>query len=160
MTQTSPNTGKINLLPHVLQFCGTYVLCLVAIIIITTLLNFEIPSAMGIIALIAALSAPVVSFVKKSGRAFSTGERVRFATGVSLALIAINLILVLGQKLAGIGPDVFNELARALASEGISVPVVIAGLVVFSFLLSWVVTYFFSGFMSRQQAKQRNKAKA
>jgi membrane protein implicated in regulation of membrane protease activity len=42
----------------------------------------------------------------------------------------------------------------------LSAPVVITGLAIFSFLLSWIVTYFFSGFMSRQQVKQLNKAKS
>jgi hypothetical protein len=154
LTQPLANTRKTNLLPYVLQFCGLYLLYLVIVIAVTTLLNFEIPSAMGILAFIVALSTTVASFVKQSGRGLMTGEKLRFATGVSSSLLAMNVILVFLQKLMGNGSDVFNALARELASEGISMPVAIAGLAVFTFLLSWIVTYFLSGFMGLYQVKK------
>jgi hypothetical protein len=159
MTHSIPDTSNISLKRYIFQFCGAYIVCLLLVIGITTILQFDIPSSMGILTLMAALAMPISSFVKDTHRAFTKSERVRFATGVGASVIAMNFALIALMKIASFGPTMLDQLAADAGQDGVSLPLLFGGIAIFAFVLSWIIAYFFSGFMSRQQVKQLTKIK-
>jgi hypothetical protein len=138
---------------YMLQFVGIYILCSAAIILIPLFLNFEIPSSMGIVTLIAATAPVMQSFVKREQRVPTKAERRNFATLSTLVSLLLSAVLILGSlALYQVGP------LEAIAA--LQIPAwVIALIILISGLLSWLVIYFFSGFMARQTMKQIEKAK-
>jgi hypothetical protein len=159
MTQIAPDSINISLKRYILLFCGAYIVCLLLVVGITTILQFDIPSSMGIVTLMAALAMPIASFVKDTHRAFTKPERLRFATGVGTSVVAMNFALIALMKIVNFGPTMLDQVAADAGREGISLPLLFAGLALFAFVLSWIIAYFFSGFMSRQQVKQLAKTK-
>jgi hypothetical protein len=149
---TNENTLAAN--RYLFQFIGAYVLCSAIIFAITTLLNFDVPSSMGIITLIASTAPVVQSFVKREQRLPSKGERARFALLATTASLALSALAVLAMlSVYSVGP------MEALQTLGI--PLWGAALLaVIAILVSWLVLYFFTGFMSKQALKQIEKAKA
>lgn len=139
---------------YLLQFTAYYVLCIVAVVAITSLLKFDVPSSMGIITLIAATAPVIQGFVKRENRVPSKSERMKFATlATVITLILTALFIALWLAIYKANPF---DLMQAMA---IPAWVILAG-ALFAAVLSWVVVYFFTGFMSRQAMKQIEKAKS
>jgi hypothetical protein len=150
MTPATPS-----LMRYVLMYLGTYALCLVVIMVITAVFDFNVPSSMGIITVMAALSYPLQMFVRNERRVFSRSERLRFASGVGFATTALSVGLAL--LVLAFVPNVLGDVLAGAKRQGFSAPVVIGGLAAFSFVLTWVVAYAMSGFMQRQVLKQLEK---
>jgi TRAP-type C4-dicarboxylate transport system permease small subunit len=93
------------------------------------------------------------SFVKREQRVPTKAERRNFATLSTLVSLLLSAVLILGSlALYQVGP------LEAIAA--LQIPAwVIALIILISGLLSWLVIYFFSGFMARQTMKQIEKAK-
>jgi hypothetical protein len=109
--------------------------------------NFALPSATGIIIMMAALPAAMQSFVKSVGRIPSKGERIRFASLGSIGVLAVSAISILGlmlyyrlnlEQLLGIGPIT---------------PMMTAIVLGISLFVSWLLIYFGSSIFAKQQAK-------
>ncbi len=153
MSDMDTRTSSVSLQKYVMQFAGIYVLCNIAIFTITTLLNFDVPSSMGVITLIASTAPVMQSFVKREQRVPSNRERTSFAT------LATAASLILSAMLAGIMLAVYQINPLALM-DVFSIPVwAVLAMVLFAIVLTWVVIYFFSGFMAKQTLKQIEKAK-
>jgi hypothetical protein len=150
--------GDWEMLKYAIVFGGIYLLCIVISVAASSLLNFDLPSSMGIIILIAALTAPVQSFVKDHLRVFTTGERALFAAWIGLAVVVLNLCLGLAflygvDALLG-GTNPIKVMLAQAARSGISAPVAFLGMAAISFAVSWIVTFFFAGFYARQSLKR------
>jgi hypothetical protein len=157
----------VEMKPYLLQFVGVYALCIVAIYLITTLLNFDAPSSMGMATLIAATAPVMQSFVNKEQRVPTRSERANFATLATVATLVIGvLIVILWSTVFQTNP---LELLNATDTIGAGLgggSILSAGFMVIALaamaiaaVLSWVVVYFFSGFMANQTLKQIEKAK-
>ncbi len=153
MSDMDARISPVSLQKYVIQFAGLYVLCNIAIFAITTLFNFDAPSSMGIVTLIASTAPVMQSFVKREQRVPSSRERVLFASMATAAS------LILSAVLAGIMLAVY-QLNPLVVMDVFSIPAwAILATVVFAIVLTWVVIYFFSGFMAKQTLKQIEKAK-
>ena len=142
---------------YVLQFAGVYALGLVVSFAAAAILKFNLPSAMGIIILMGALTSPIQSFVKAHKRIFLKGERLKLATGVGMATLAVNGVLTAVSLLIFGGLGALDSLLALAKRDGISGPLVIAAIAALSFAVVWLVTYVFSGgFFPRQVLKQVN----
>lgn len=138
---------------YLLQFTAYYVLCIAAVVAITSFLKFDVPSSMGIITLIAATAPVIQGFVRRENRVPSKSERMKFATlATAITLILTALFIAVSLAFYQVNPF---DLMQAMA---IPAWVIVAG-ALFAAVLSWVVIYFFTGFMARQTLKQIEKAK-
>jgi hypothetical protein len=153
MTNMNTTANELSAQRYLLQFTGSYVVCVVLVILVTTVLNFDVPNAMGIITVIAATTTVIQSFVKREGRIPSKNERVRFAALATVITLIITALLV-GLSLLIYQVNPFD----ILRTEGVPLwgVVLIAALAA---AISWIVIYFFSGFMAKQTLKQIEKAK-
>jgi hypothetical protein len=146
----------VSMMSYALKFTGISILLSLLIVVITELLKFEVPSSMGIITLVAA-SAPVAQgFVTKNGRVMSKGERVSFATLGSIFSLLASLVLFAGfAKFSGV------ELSVATLNEVFGTTEIpwgiLAGILAFALVVSWLVLYFTTGWMCRGAMKRLTK---
>jgi uncharacterized membrane protein (DUF485 family) len=159
MSQVSIESDRPGLLRYILYFCGVYIICVIIMVVVSMLLQFDLPSSTGIIALIAALSAPVSSFVNNNQRVMTKRERARFSLGVGLASLVISFGFIALQKALIRGSNELDQLTTEAAGDGLSPAIIYAGIAGIAFILTWVVTYFFAGFHANQTLKRLNKAK-
>jgi hypothetical protein len=157
MTQDFGNPAPVSLARSFLIFTGAYVLATALVMVITTLLNFDVPSAMGIIILVAVTGPVMQAFVSKEGRTMTGRERLIFAVGATLIALALSILFLVGvlfyhgiplslgsiQAMVGINGPINGLVVLAIAAIALIVPV--------------LVIYFTSGFMGRNALKQRNK---
>jgi hypothetical protein len=147
-----------SMMSYALKFTGISILLSLLIVVITELLKFDVPSSMGIITLVAA-SAPVAQgFVTKNGRVMSKGERVSFATLGTIFSILASLVLYTGfLKFSGV------ELTGATLNEAFGTTEIpwgiLAAILAFALVVSWVVLYFSTGWMCRSAMKRLEKAR-
>lgn len=142
------------------MFSGIYLLCVFLAVGASLVLNFELPSAMGIIIVIAAMAPVVQKFVGDHRRVPTLGERTTLSSGISVAVIILNLGLaavffyVAKVFFGGANPFAyFQELLDMAARDGFSAPVVLAGLAAISFL-SWLAAFFYVPFGARAALKR------
>jgi hypothetical protein len=152
-------TTPAKLTPYLLTFTGIYLLAIAAVFAITTLLNFEAPSAMGIVTLMVAVAPVMQSFVKKEGRVPTKRERVNFATGGTLLSIICSILAVIVAVLALDGAAAMNDLVTLGLSELSAHPGLFAAIAAAVIVVSWLVIYFSSGFTARNSLKLLAKAK-
>jgi hypothetical protein len=152
------STANVSLTKYLWQFLGAYVVCILLIAAITYFLNFEAPSAIGMVALIASASPAGQTFVRTNNRAMTTGERARFALLATVASMLLSLLMILGAlaasglplSVAGFGEMMgFPEMDSGILSIILGVGIVV----------SWVVIYFALGFIGRSTLKQMAKGK-
>ena len=156
MTMPAETTKPVALLPYVLKFAALYALASIVVIVITTMLNFEIPSAMGIITLIATVAPIAQMFVTAEKRPMTNRERVRFATGDTVAVVLVTAALVTALSLAFGGLAALQELIATAKRE--ATPLIVAIVAGVTIALTWPLTYFCVGFQGRQTFKQLTKA--
>jgi hypothetical protein len=154
MTTTNETPAHLSLS----QFTMAYVFCLLAIIGVTTLLKFEVPSAMGIISLMAAASAPAQSFVMKHQRVPTKSERNSFAIGATLISIVLSLALTAVALYATAGMEGFDWVRSEIEKVWNELPWLVALLPLLTLLISWLTVYFGSGFIARQGLKAVKRA--
>ncbi len=144
----------VRLSRYILQFVGIYMLAAIAVIVVTMLLKFDPPSAMGIIILIAASSGVAQSFVKNAGRVMTASERATLATAGTA--ITVLLSLLMAWAAASFDPGFAAEIQPMLQDSGF-LPILIS-IAVFSILLSWVLIYFTLGFFGKSALKRMEKS--
>ena len=160
MTQ-QPTAANVTLSgPSLTQFTMAYALCLAMILAITTVLRFEVPSSMGIISLMAAMSWPVQTYVMKTGQALTNGQRARFALWGTLISIALSLAITGAVMYALSGTAQFDAFLSEIKSMWAELPALVVALPFITLGVSWLVLYFGSGFMGRMAVKQMKKASA
>lgn len=149
------------MIKYVLMFGGIYLLCLILAIGTSLLLGFELPSAMGIIVLIAAMAPVVQKFVRDHRRVLTLGERTTLATGIGVAVIILNLglagIAFYAAKIFVGDTNPFAYIQGLLdmaARDGFSAPVVFLGLAAISFVVSWLAAFFYASFGARASLKR------
>jgi hypothetical protein len=146
----------ISMMSYALKFTGISTLLSLLVVVITELIKFDVPSSMGIITLVAA-SAPVAqSFVTKNGRVMSKGERVSFATLGTIFSVLTSLVVYAGfLKFSGV------ELSVATLNEVFGTTEIpwgiLAAILAFALVVSWLVLYFTTGWMCRGAMKRLSK---
>ena len=161
---TSLQDAKLNtpvpMMRYILQLGGLIVLLTVVVIVAAMVLKFTVPSAMGIITLMAALAAVTQSFVRREGRALLGSERVTLAFGAVLLTLIIGAATILAIALASDVPLTTAGLGMAFFGDA-AMPwwVFPVGFAV-SAIVAWLVTYFAAGFMSRSAKKAIDKQAA
>jgi uncharacterized membrane protein len=140
-----------------LIFAGAYVLASAAVLLITSLLHFNPPSAMGIIILVAVTGPVMQAFVSAEGRTMTVRERLIFALGATLIALVLSL-LILAAMLVYYGAPLSLESLKVMI--GINEPIngmlfLLIGAV--ALIVPFLVIYFVSGFMGRNALKQRLK---
>ncbi len=145
-----------NLAKYVLQFCIAYLGCSALVFAVTTIFDFEAPSSMGIVSLLASTTYPMQTFVKTEQRVPTKSERVQFSVFATLASLALSAALFLGLM-------AFYQLnfLDMLTAFGVTdVPTTVWLLIaVFILCLSWAVIYLFSGVTAKMAMKQALKTK-
>ena len=144
------------MLSYALKLTGISTLLSILVIVITELLKLDVPSAMGIISLVAATAPVAQGFVTKNGRVMSNSERVSFATLGSIFSILASLVLFAGfAKFSGV------ELSAATLNEVFGtteIPwAILAGILAFALVISWLVLYFTTGWMCKGAMKRLQK---
>jgi hypothetical protein len=146
----------ISMMSYALKFTGISTLLSLLVVVITEILKFDAPSAMGIITLVAA-SAPVAQgFVTKNGRVMSKGERVSFASLGTIFSILTSLALYAGfLKYSGV------ELSVATLNEVFGTTEIpwgiLTAILAFAVVVSWLLLYFTTGWMCRNAMKRLSK---
>ena len=145
-----------SMLSYALKLTGISTLLSILVIVITELLKLDVPSAMGIITLVAATAPVAQGFVTKNGRVMSNSERVSFATLGSIFSILASLVLFAGfAKFSGV------ELSAATLNEVFGtteIPwAILAGILAFALVISWLVLYFTTGWMCKGAMKRLQK---
>jgi hypothetical protein len=146
MTTTPP----ISMTPYVKQFALVLLFCTVILVLVQMFL-VELPSAMGIITIMAAGGVPIQKFAADHQREMQKSERVSFATlGSVLAIVLSAAFFLLAIFLTG-----------GLAGLGLGdMPLWFLPLMfVISFVISWLVLYFETGFMVKMALKNLAKQK-
>ena len=160
MSNPPVNQTPVPMMRYILQLAGIIVILSAIVVAVTTLLNFEAPSAMGIITLIASLAAVTTSFVQREGRALLRSERVSLANGAAVITVVISAAFIVGVALFNAVPLTTADLGMAFVGDA-SLPwwVFPAGFVA-SAVFAWLVTYFTAGFLSRNHKKTMDKINA
>jgi hypothetical protein len=153
MTANREASPPAPLTDYIMQFSATYVLCVLVVVLVAYVLNFNAPIAMGIIVLIAAMSPPIRSFVSDNRRVFDPRERTRFATGVALASLALNVAfagafsyvttVILHQ------PSTLIDALEEASQQGISVNEVMSVAALIWLSGAWAAAYLFALFSAR-----------
>ena len=146
----------ISMMSYALKFTGISTLLSLLVIVVTELLKFDAPSSMGIVTLIAAVAPVAHGFVTKNGRVMSKGERVSFATLGTIFSVLASLVLYAGfLKFSGVELSVatFNDVFGTT-----EIPWgILAAILAFALVVSWLVLYFSTGWMCRGAMKRLAK---
>jgi hypothetical protein len=142
--------APVALTPYVKSFILAFLFVLFVLIIIQFFV-MELPSAMGIISLMAAGSIPIQKFATDHRREMLRRERVTFATQcaiistvMSVGLFVLSIFLGGGLQDVGLG----------------GAPWWVAPLlIIISFVISWLILYFEAGFMVKFTLKNLAKQK-
>jgi hypothetical protein len=158
MNQPS-NAPPVALMPYVLQLLGVFLLGSIIVTAFSLLTGIEIPNAMGIILMMAALSPVASSFTKKTERVMTTGERAKFAVLGTIATLLLSLVLLFVMLAISGVPMSVNGLSQAF---GVGSDFLLFALIVLavSLIVSWLVIYFGMGAACRMMMKQLEKAKS
>jgi hypothetical protein len=144
---TNAAAGSASLTRPLILFLAINLLVIILAQAAAIMFNFTLPSATGIIILMAALPAAMQSFVKSEGRVPSKGERVRFASLGAIGVLAVSAIPIIGLMLYyGLSLEEFLGL-------GPITPMMTTIVLGISLLVSWVLIYFGSSIFAKQQAK-------
>lgn len=154
-TEATPQ--PISMLSHALKLTGISILLSLLLIVITEILNFDLPSSMGIITLIAAVAPVAQGFVAKNGRVMTKGERLSFATFGSIFSFLASLVLFIGlMKFFGVEISVAT-LNQVFGTTEIPWGI-LAAILAFALVVSWLVIYFSAGWMCKGAMKRLEKA--
>jgi hypothetical protein len=153
---TEATLQPISMLSYALKLTGISILLSLLLIVITEILNFDLPSSMGIITLIAAVAPVAQGFVAKNGRVMTKGERVSFAAFGSIFSFLASLVLFLGlMKFFGVEISVAT-LNQVFGTTEIPWGI-LAAILAFALVVSWLVLYFTTGWMCRGAMKRLSK---
>ncbi|EJN00021.1 ABZJ_00895 family protein [Phyllobacterium sp. YR531] len=163
MTVSDTVSTPVDLKKYVLMFGGILLFCQVVVIIITSVLQFDVPAAMGIIVVMAALSTPIMLFVKKYERVFTQRERVSFSNMAAIvAVIVTGALAAVGfylTSLTGEASPLQPMLDGFSRDTGLPALTLLAGFAVFTMILTWILAYIETGWFARRALKKVLKEK-
>jgi hypothetical protein len=151
-----PAPQPITMLPYSLKLAGISVLLSILLIVITMLTKIELPSAIGMITLIAATAPVAQGFVTKNSRIMSKGERVSFATLGSIFSLLASLILS-AAFLSFSGVELSLEMLNAVLGSLETPWRMLAAIFAAALAISWLVLYFCTGWMCKSAMKRLEK---
>jgi hypothetical protein len=139
----------VNMMPYVRQFILIQLL-LIAILFLVQIFILDLPSAMGIITVIAAAATPLQKFAKDHRRELLKQERFSFTNkgaflSACLSMVLTGLAVILSGGAASVGLGDMPAWGWAIIALA-------------AFALCWVVLYFASGFMVRSAVKKLAKS--
>lgn len=149
-----PTPQPISMLPYALKLAGISALLSMLLAVFVIFTGIELPSAMGMITLIAATSPVAHGFVTKNNRVMSKGERVSFATLGTIFSLLVSLILSAAfLSFSGIELSLaaLNEMLKDISWA------IIAAIFAFAILISWLAIYFSTGWMCKGALKRLAK---
>jgi hypothetical protein len=142
-----------SLTKYVVQFAGGFILLGAVLVVVSTLLNVQLPSSVTFGILIGATGYPVFNFVKTEQRLMEPHERARFALWATLVNVAVLIPIFLGVcALDHVSPMDF------IAASGVSLGEALF-VAIFALVLTWVPVYFAAGMFGKVGMKQLDKAK-
>jgi hypothetical protein len=143
----------VAMLPYALKLAGISVLLSILLLVIVMFTKIELPSAMGMVTLIAATAPVTQGFVTKNGRVMSKGERVSFASFGSIFSLLASLILT-AAVLSFSGIELSFEMLNAVLGTTETPWVVLVGILAAGLVIGWLVLYFSTGWMCRGAMKR------
>lgn len=159
MTNTETQRG-VPMRRYGLQLVGLMLLLGVMSILASQLLSFELPSAMGVIILIASLTVPANRFAVNEGRRMTAGERARLGLWAALGMLVIGVVMVIGVLLwAGVPLTAENAVMAMFGDLDVSQSAALL-IMLASAVLTFVIVFACAGFMTRGQLKALEKQAA
>ena len=162
MTISSDTATPVGMLKYALLFGLMIVFCQVAVVVLTSILRFETPAAMGIIVIMASLAFVMQKFATDTRRAPLSSERLSLATlgaivavAVTAALQALSALLL---DLAG-EQDALKEVIRELTIGSASPMLTSLMLAALIFALTFVIIFASAGFLARSALKRLDRGK-
>lgn len=157
--ETNPSVA---LTKYFIQFSAIYVLCTLIVVLATSLLDFDVPSAMGIIVLLAAVSSPIKSFVNDQKRVFTLGERLRFSTGIAFASLVLNvafagLFVYIASAYFGERNPLIDVIHEAKL-QGFTSTQVLGLVALLWWCVSWIIAYLFAWFSAKSWHRKLSSA--
>lgn len=157
---TLASTEQAGVAPAIVRFAIAFVLCVAIVYAVTALLNFQVPSSMGVITLVVALAPAFDVFVRATGRVMTAGEKLRFSASAAAIALLVNVSALLIQAYVAFGFVSFGNLAAMLGLGRAKLDPSIAALgLAGAFVVAFVVTYVSAGFMARGALKRLAKAR-
>jgi hypothetical protein len=155
------STDKAGLGRYYLMFLGLFLVGAAIVNLVTSLLDFETPAAMGIIITMFSAMGPAQAFVRKEGRPMSRGEKLRFATVCTVLSLTLSLgffLAVFAYYGVPLRPDAIMQ-ALNLPPGDFAILLAVLG---FAVVLTWLVILAGVHFGGKGALKQieREKAKA
>ncbi|MBA8879901.1 ABZJ_00895 family protein [Phyllobacterium myrsinacearum] len=154
----SSSPVQTSLTPTLIRFILAFILCVIVVQVAIVLLNLKMPSAMGIITLVAALAPAFDLFARTTGRVMTSGEKVRFSLSVAIITLVINIATLLVFTYLAMGSISLANITSYLGLGQID-PFFVTLLVGLGLVIAFVITYFSAGFMGRGALKRLAKAK-
>jgi hypothetical protein len=146
----------VSMLSYALKFTGITFLLTLLVVVITELLKFDVPSSMGIITLVVSAAPVAQGFVAKNSRVMSKGEHVSFATLGTIFSVLASLIMYAGfLKFSGVELSI-ETLNQAFGTTEIPWAI-LAAILAFALVVSWLVLYFSTGWMCKSAMKRLAK---
>ncbi|MFD9902464.1 ABZJ_00895 family protein [Mesorhizobium sp. NPDC059025] len=162
MTFSSDTAAPTGMLKYALLFGLMMLFCQVVVAVLTTVLRFETPAAMGIIVIMASLAFVMQKFVTDTRRAPLSSERLSLATlGAVVAVVvtaALQALSALLLDLAG-EHDALKDVIRELTVGNASPTLTFAVLAALVFALTFVIIFASAGFLARGALKRLNTRK-
>jgi uncharacterized membrane protein len=156
MSMTFPGAQSPSLSPYLGLFALSFAGIVTITAIVVALLQIE-NGAMGLIALMISVTAPVTKFVNDHNRLMTTSERLKFAGYGTLVALLVTAALVCAFQLACFGVDgISRNAASALRSVGGQVWILPLILGVTS-LIHFGILYFATGNFGRRALAQQAK---
>lgn len=162
MTATSDTATPTGMLKYALVFGLVLLCCQVAVVVVTSMLQVDAPSSMGIIVIMASLAFVAQKFVMDHKRPLLSSERLRLATLGAVVTVAVAAAFqALAAALLNIAgeQDALREVIRELTIGSTSPAFAFALLAALTFVLAWIVIFASVGFMTRGALKRLDRGK-
>jgi uncharacterized membrane protein YidH (DUF202 family) len=159
MNTTYPSAQPPSLTPYLGLFAVSFAGIAAMFAIIVAALQIE-NGAMGLIALMLSVTAPVTKFVKDHKRLMTTSERLKFAGFGTLLALLVTAVLVCTFQLALVGVDGMSKNAaavmRSIGTQVWIIPLILGG----ACLIHFGILYFATGNFGRRAIAQQAKMTA
>ncbi len=162
MTISSDTATPRSMLKYALLFGLMIIFCQIVVAVLTSILQFETPAAMGIIVIMASLAFVMQKFAADTRRAPLSSERLSLALlGAVAAVVVTAALQALSAMLLNIAGehDALKDVIRELTVGSASPMLTTALLAVLIFVLTFVIIFFSAGFLARSALKRLDAKK-
>lgn len=148
-----PSSAPVSMRRYGVQLVLCMVGLAVASVAVSAMLRFQLPSAMGIIILMASLTIPANRFATHERRDMTSGEKARLGLWAAVGTVIPAAVIVPGLLIwAGLPLTLENAAMVLFGDLGFPVNAVLI-VIAASAALAFLVTYLSAGFMTRGQLK-------